>query len=132
MKPLGNSSQAPVDSPFAVSTAPASTQLEASSVTLPPSYQLISLPPHPETLGLQDDPQDYLLLINCQSKKPEPTRYMIHAIIYVWVQMCVSGRMHVRICAHVCVCVCIQKPLGFLNIETYTEPSQNKHCRFVL
>ncbi|MEJ1286170.1 growth factor receptor bound protein 2-associated protein 1 [Cricetulus griseus] len=74
VKPLGNSSQAPVDSPFAVSTAPASTQLEASSVTLPPSYQLISLPPHPETLGLQDDPQDYLLLINCQSKKPEPTR----------------------------------------------------------
>ncbi|XP_051061741.1 GRB2-associated-binding protein 1 isoform X2 [Phodopus roborovskii] len=73
VKPLGNSSQAPVDSPFAMNTAPASTQLEASSVTLPPSYQLISLPPHPDTLGLQDDPQDYLLLINCQSKKPEPT-----------------------------------------------------------
>ncbi|XP_051025065.1 GRB2-associated-binding protein 1 isoform X6 [Acomys russatus] len=73
VKPLASSSQAPVDSPFAINTAPASTQVEASSVTLPPSYQLISLPPHPDTLGLQDDPQDYLLLINCQSKKPEPT-----------------------------------------------------------
>ncbi|XP_005369596.1 GRB2-associated-binding protein 1 isoform X1 [Microtus ochrogaster] len=75
VKPLGSSSQAPADSPFPLSTAPASTQLEASSsAALPPSYQLISLPPHPDTLGLQDDPQDYLLLINCQSKKPEPTR----------------------------------------------------------
>ncbi|XP_075832663.1 GRB2-associated-binding protein 1 isoform X1 [Microtus pennsylvanicus] len=75
VKPLGSSSQAPVDSPFPLNTAPASTQLEASSsAALPPSYQLISLPPHPDTLGLQDDPQDYLLLINCQSKKPEPTR----------------------------------------------------------
>nr|XP_044987086.1 GRB2-associated-binding protein 1 isoform X2 [Jaculus jaculus] len=54
--------------------APASAQADASSAALPPSYQLISLPPHPETLGLQEDPQDYLLLINCQSKKPEPTR----------------------------------------------------------
>uniref|UniRef100_A0A8C5LMB6 Growth factor receptor bound protein 2-associated protein 1 n=1 Tax=Jaculus jaculus TaxID=51337 RepID=A0A8C5LMB6_JACJA len=74
VKPLGSSSQAPTDSPFAVHTAPASAQADASSAALPPSYQLISLPPHPETLGLQEDPQDYLLLINCQSKKPEPTR----------------------------------------------------------
>lgn len=74
VKPLTGSSQAPVDSPFAISTAPASSQMEASSVALPPPYQVISLPPHPDTLGLQDDPQDYLLLINCQSKKPEPNR----------------------------------------------------------
>ncbi|XP_073897310.1 GRB2-associated-binding protein 1 isoform X7 [Castor canadensis] len=73
-KPLGSSSQAPSDLPFAVNTAPPSTQVDPSSAALPPSYQLISLPPHPESLGLQEDPQDYLLLINCQSKKPEPTR----------------------------------------------------------
>ncbi|XP_028737602.1 GRB2-associated-binding protein 1 isoform X2 [Peromyscus leucopus] len=71
VKPLGHSSQTPADSPLGAS---ASTQPDASPVALPPSYQLISLPPHPDTLGLQDDPQDYLLLINCQSKKPEPTR----------------------------------------------------------
>ncbi|XP_048189659.1 GRB2-associated-binding protein 1 isoform X3 [Perognathus longimembris pacificus] len=72
VKPLGSSAQAPADSPFAVHTAPPSAQGDLSSAALPPSYQLISLPPHPETLGTQDDPQDYLLLINCQSKKPEP------------------------------------------------------------
>ncbi|XP_012884955.1 PREDICTED: GRB2-associated-binding protein 1 [Dipodomys ordii] len=72
VKPLGSSAQAPADSPFAINTAPPSAQVDLSSAALPPSYQLISLPPHPETLGTQDDPQDYLLLINCQSKKPEP------------------------------------------------------------
>ncbi|XP_031196296.1 GRB2-associated-binding protein 1 isoform X1 [Mastomys coucha] len=72
VKPLASASQAPVDSPFAINRAPVPAQMEA--VTIPPPYQLISLPPHPDTLGLQDDPQDYLLLINCQSKKPEPTR----------------------------------------------------------
>ncbi|MBZ3872037.1 GRB2-associated-binding protein 1 [Sciurus carolinensis] len=74
VKPPGGSLQAPADSPFAINTAPPSAQVDASSTALPPSYQLISLPPHPETLGIQEDPQDYLLLINCQSKKPEPTR----------------------------------------------------------
>ncbi|XP_047422172.1 GRB2-associated-binding protein 1 isoform X3 [Sciurus carolinensis] len=73
VKPPGGSLQAPADSPFAINTAPPSAQVDASSTALPPSYQLISLPPHPETLGIQEDPQDYLLLINCQSKKPEPT-----------------------------------------------------------
>ncbi|KAM4834407.1 GRB2-associated-binding protein 1 isoform 2-T2 [Thomomys bottae] len=71
VKPLGSSAQAPADSPFAVNTAPTHTQVDVSPAALPPSYQLIGLPPHPEA---QDDPQDYLLLINCQSKKPEPIR----------------------------------------------------------
>lgn len=74
VKPPGSSLQAPADSPFTINTAPPSAQVDAPSTALPPSYQLISLPPHPETLGIQEDPQDYLLLINCQSKKPEPTR----------------------------------------------------------
>ncbi|XP_055261458.1 GRB2-associated-binding protein 1 isoform X3 [Moschus berezovskii] len=73
VKPPGSSLQAPVDLPLAISTAPPSSHVDASSAAAPPPYQLISLPPHLETLGIQEDPQDYLLLINCQSKKPEPT-----------------------------------------------------------
>ncbi|XP_076996051.1 GRB2-associated-binding protein 1 isoform X3 [Tamandua tetradactyla] len=73
VKPPGNSLQAPADLPLAINTVPPSTQVDSSSATLPPPYQLINLPPHLETLGIQEDPQDYLLLINCQSKKPEPT-----------------------------------------------------------
>ncbi|XP_058522798.1 GRB2-associated-binding protein 1 isoform X4 [Ochotona princeps] len=73
VKPPGSSLQAQADLPLAINTAPPSSQMDSSA--LPPSYQLISLPPpHAETLGIQEDPQDYLLLINCQSKKPEPTR----------------------------------------------------------
>ena len=74
VKPPGSSLQAPADLPLAISTAPPSSQGDASSAAVPPPYQLISLPPHLETLGIQEDPQDYLLLINCQSKKPEPSR----------------------------------------------------------
>ncbi|XP_004471981.2 GRB2-associated-binding protein 1 isoform X5 [Dasypus novemcinctus] len=72
VKPPGNSSQAPADLPLAITTAPPSTQVDSSSATLPLPYQLINLPTHLETLAIQEDPQDYLLLINCQSKKPEP------------------------------------------------------------
>ncbi|XP_047653930.1 GRB2-associated-binding protein 1 isoform X6 [Phacochoerus africanus] len=74
VKPPGSSLPAPADLPLAINAAPPSTQVDASSAAPPPPYQLISLPPHLETLGIQEDPQDYLLLINCQSKKPEPTR----------------------------------------------------------
>ncbi|XP_023438421.2 GRB2-associated-binding protein 1 isoform X2 [Dasypus novemcinctus] len=74
VKPPGNSSQAPADLPLAITTAPPSTQVDSSSATLPLPYQLINLPTHLETLAIQEDPQDYLLLINCQSKKPEPMR----------------------------------------------------------
>ncbi|XP_056658718.1 GRB2-associated-binding protein 1 isoform X4 [Monodelphis domestica] len=66
--------QASSDFPLAVSTSPPSMQMDPSSGTLPPAYQLINLPSHLEPLPIQDDPQDYLLLINCQSKKLEPTR----------------------------------------------------------
>ncbi|XP_065760471.1 GRB2-associated-binding protein 1 isoform X2 [Muntiacus reevesi] len=74
VKPPGSSLPAPADLPLAISAAPPSSQGDASSAAAPPPYQLISLPPHLETLGIQEDPQDYLLLINCQSKKPEPSR----------------------------------------------------------
>ncbi|KAM4808896.1 GRB2-associated-binding protein 1 isoform 2-T2 [Rhinophrynus dorsalis] len=50
-----------------------STQAASLPGTLPPPYQLINIPPM-ESSGSQDDPQDYLLLINCQSKIPEPMR----------------------------------------------------------
>ncbi|XP_036171286.1 GRB2-associated-binding protein 1 isoform X1 [Myotis myotis] len=71
VKPPGSSLQ--VDLPSAVITTPPSAQVNLSSGAQPPPYQLINLPPHMETLGIQEDPQDYLLLINCQSKTPEPT-----------------------------------------------------------
>lgn len=74
VKPPGSSLQAPADLPSSVITTPPSAQVDPSSAAQPPPYQLINLPPHLETLGIQEDPQDYLLLINCQSKKLEPTR----------------------------------------------------------
>ncbi|XP_036279337.1 GRB2-associated-binding protein 1 isoform X2 [Pipistrellus kuhlii] len=72
VKPPGSSLQ--VDLPSAVITTPPSAQVDSSSAAHPPPYQLLNLPPHLETLGIQEDPQDYLLLVNCQSKIPEPTR----------------------------------------------------------
>ncbi|XP_055975074.1 GRB2-associated-binding protein 1 [Sorex fumeus] len=74
VKPPGGSLQAPADLPLAVSTAPLSLQGDVPAAAPPPPYQLISSPPQLDALGLQEDPQDYLLLINCQSKKPEPAR----------------------------------------------------------
>ncbi|XP_045432709.1 GRB2-associated-binding protein 1 isoform X6 [Pipistrellus kuhlii] len=71
VKPPGSSLQ--VDLPSAVITTPPSAQVDSSSAAHPPPYQLLNLPPHLETLGIQEDPQDYLLLVNCQSKIPEPT-----------------------------------------------------------
>ncbi|XP_030419559.1 GRB2-associated-binding protein 1 isoform X6 [Gopherus evgoodei] len=72
VKPLGSSLQASAELPLAVNT---STSVQGES-SLPPPYQLINIPPL-ESSSSQEDPQDYLLLINCQSKKPEPTR--LHA-----------------------------------------------------
>ncbi|XP_004708804.1 GRB2-associated-binding protein 1 isoform X2 [Echinops telfairi] len=73
VKPPGPSLQA-ADLPLAINTAPPCTLMEPASAILPPPYQIINLPQHLEPLGIQEDPQDYLLLINCQSKKPEPMR----------------------------------------------------------
>ncbi|KAM7168560.1 GRB2-associated-binding protein 1 isoform 4-T4 [Macrochelys suwanniensis] len=73
VKPLGSSLQASAELPLAVNTSPPSVQAESS---LPPPYQLINIPPL-ESSSSQEDPQDYLLLINCQSKKPDHTR--LHA-----------------------------------------------------
>ncbi|XP_006131834.1 GRB2-associated-binding protein 1 isoform X6 [Pelodiscus sinensis] len=70
VKPLGSSLRAAAELPLAVNTSPPSVQTESS---LPPPYQLINIPPL-ESSSSQEDPQDYLLLINCESKKPEPTR----------------------------------------------------------
>ncbi|XP_048365650.1 GRB2-associated-binding protein 1 isoform X4 [Sphaerodactylus townsendi] len=70
VKPPGNSLQVPAELPLPVNTSLPSVQAESS---LPPPYQLINIPPL-EPDSRQEDPQDYLLLINCQSKKPESTR----------------------------------------------------------
>ncbi|XP_025049780.1 GRB2-associated-binding protein 1 isoform X4 [Alligator sinensis] len=70
VKPPGSSLQASADLPLAVNTSLPSMQAESS---LPPPYQLINIPSL-ESSCSQEDPQDYLLLINCQSKKPEPMR----------------------------------------------------------
>ncbi|XP_048365647.1 GRB2-associated-binding protein 1 isoform X1 [Sphaerodactylus townsendi] len=69
VKPPGNSLQVPAELPLPVNTSLPSVQAESS---LPPPYQLINIPPL-EPDSRQEDPQDYLLLINCQSKKPEST-----------------------------------------------------------
>ncbi|XP_062992192.1 GRB2-associated-binding protein 1 isoform X4 [Elgaria multicarinata webbii] len=60
----------PAELPSAVNTSLPTVHAEPS---LPPPYQLINIPPL-ESASSQEDPQDYLLLVNCQSKKPEPAR----------------------------------------------------------
>nr|XP_056711566.1 GRB2-associated-binding protein 1 isoform X2 [Euleptes europaea] len=70
VKPPSSSLQVPAELPLPVNTSLPSVQAESS---LPPPYQLINIPPL-EPASSQEDPQDYLLLINCQSKKPESTR----------------------------------------------------------
>ncbi|XP_051473193.1 GRB2-associated-binding protein 1 isoform X8 [Apus apus] len=70
VKPPVSSLQPSTELPLPMNTPLPSMQAESS---LPPPYQLINIPPL-ESFPGQEDPQDYLLLINCQSKKPEPTR----------------------------------------------------------
>ncbi|XP_063271453.1 GRB2-associated-binding protein 1 isoform X2 [Prinia subflava] len=70
VKPPVNSLQPSAELPLPISTSPPSMQAESS---LPSPYRLINVPPLEPSSG-QEDPQDYLLLINCQSKKPEPMR----------------------------------------------------------
>ncbi|XP_064567369.1 GRB2-associated-binding protein 1 isoform X2 [Zonotrichia leucophrys gambelii] len=65
-----SSLQPSAELPLPISTSPPSLQAESS---LPSPYRLINVPPLESASG-QEDPQDYLLLINCQSKKPEPMR----------------------------------------------------------
>ncbi|KAM4707364.1 GRB2-associated-binding protein 1 isoform 1-T1 [Discoglossus pictus] len=63
---------APIEIPLAVSSEP-SIQSAAQHGSVPPPYQLISVPSLDSTIS-QEDPQDYLLLYDCQSRKPEPFR----------------------------------------------------------
>ncbi|NXD40585.1 GAB1 protein, partial [Copsychus sechellarum] len=70
VKPPVSSLQPSAELPLPISTSPPSVQAESS---LPSPYRLINVPPLEPSSG-QEDPQDYLLLINCQSKKPEPMR----------------------------------------------------------
>ncbi|KAM4673207.1 GRB2-associated-binding protein 1 isoform 3-T4 [Amazona ochrocephala] len=70
VKPPVSSLQPSAELALPINTSPPSMQAESS---LPPPYQLINIPPLESSSG-QEDPQDYLLLINCQSKKPEPMR----------------------------------------------------------
>ncbi|XP_039919730.1 GRB2-associated-binding protein 1 isoform X6 [Hirundo rustica] len=68
VKPPVSSLQPSAELPLPINTSPPSMQAESS---LPSPYRLINVPPLESSSG-QEDPQDYLLLINCQSKKPEP------------------------------------------------------------
>ncbi|NXL16753.1 GAB1 protein, partial [Setophaga kirtlandii] len=70
VKPPVGSLQPSAELPLPIHTSPPSVQAESS---LPSPYRLINVPPLEPSSG-QEDPQDYLLLINCQSKKPEPMR----------------------------------------------------------
>ncbi|XP_066042547.1 GRB2-associated-binding protein 1 isoform X2 [Chamaea fasciata] len=70
VKPPVSSLQTSAELPLPINTSPPSMQAESS---LPSPYRLINVPPLESSSG-QEDPQDYLLLINCQSKKPEPMR----------------------------------------------------------
>ncbi|XP_064272668.1 GRB2-associated-binding protein 1 isoform X8 [Passer domesticus] len=70
VKPSVSSLQPSAELPLPINTSPPSMQAESS---LPSPYRLINVPPLESSSG-QEDPQDYLLLINCQSKKPEPMK----------------------------------------------------------
>ncbi|KAG9480093.1 hypothetical protein GDO78_011876 [Eleutherodactylus coqui] len=62
--------QAPIEVPM---TATSDVSTHSHHGQLPQPYQLLNVPPL-ESANSHEDPPDYLLLINCQSKKPEPSR----------------------------------------------------------
>ncbi|XP_026060265.1 GRB2-associated-binding protein 1 isoform X6 [Carassius auratus] len=72
-----NSHQVNVPGGLVVDMAPSGGPggaLGASALAnLPPPYQPVSIRPLGSSSSL-DEPQDYLWLLNCESKKPEPTR----------------------------------------------------------
>ncbi|KAM5192282.1 GRB2-associated-binding protein 1 isoform 2-T2 [Mantella aurantiaca] len=72
VKPHNVPVQAPMEIPMAAGSE-FSTSAGSHPGQLPPPYQMLNVPPL-EQINNQEDPQDYLLLINCRSKKPEPTR----------------------------------------------------------
>lgn len=45
----------------------------AALTNLPPPYQPVSVR-HLDSQSSSEEPQDYLWLVNCESKKPEPNR----------------------------------------------------------
>uniref|UniRef100_UPI00398EFE46 GRB2-associated-binding protein 1 isoform X5 n=1 Tax=Pristiophorus japonicus TaxID=55135 RepID=UPI00398EFE46 len=76
VKPSNPSGHAVTEVPLSVSTTQPSVRPAVSMGSLPPPYQPISVR-HLESFSSQEDPQDYLWLANCESKKPEPAR--LHA-----------------------------------------------------
>ncbi|KAM3937728.1 GRB2-associated-binding protein 1 isoform 4-T4 [Leptodactylus fuscus] len=70
VKPPNVPVQAPIEIPM---TAGSEVSVHSHHGQLPQPYQLLNVPPL-ESVNSHDDPPDYLLLINCQSKKPEPSR----------------------------------------------------------
>uniref|UniRef100_A0A4W5RX23 GRB2-associated binding protein 1 n=1 Tax=Hucho hucho TaxID=62062 RepID=A0A4W5RX23_9TELE len=50
----------------------------AMLTNVPPPYQPVSVR-HLDSESSLDEPQDYLWLVNCESKKPEPNRWVAHA-----------------------------------------------------
>ncbi|XP_078067055.1 GRB2-associated-binding protein 1 isoform X3 [Mustelus asterias] len=73
VKPSNPSGNAGTEVPLSVQPPVRSA---VSMGSLPPPYQPISVR-RLASLSSQEDPQDYLWLANCESKKPEPTR--LHA-----------------------------------------------------
>uniref|UniRef100_UPI00398EE941 GRB2-associated-binding protein 1 isoform X4 n=1 Tax=Pristiophorus japonicus TaxID=55135 RepID=UPI00398EE941 len=71
VKPSNPSGHAVTEVPLSVSTTQPSVRPAVSMGSLPPPYQPISVR-HLESFSSQEDPQDYLWLANCESKKPEP------------------------------------------------------------
>lgn len=68
------SHQVNVPGGLVVDMAPSGGALGASALAnLPPPYQPVSIRPLGSSCSL-DEPQDYLWLLNCESKKPEPNR----------------------------------------------------------
>ncbi|KAM4049430.1 GRB2-associated-binding protein 1 isoform 4-T4 [Anomaloglossus baeobatrachus] len=69
VKPTNVPVQAPIEIPMTAGTEVSSHSHHGQ---LPQPYQLLNVPPLES--NSHEDPPDYLLLIDCQSKKPEPTR----------------------------------------------------------
>ncbi|XP_075716520.1 GRB2-associated-binding protein 1 isoform X2 [Rhinoderma darwinii] len=63
--------QAPIEIPMVAGSEVSSHSMSYHG-QLPQPYQLLNVPPLDSSS--HEDPPDYLLLINCQSKKPEPSR----------------------------------------------------------
>lgn len=60
---------------------------------VPPPYQPVSVR-HLDSQSSSEEPQDYLWLVNCESKKPEPNRWVFVLCVYIRLLIHCAGALN--------------------------------------